>query len=173
MSAPTVVTAPGTWTLQSATAEFLARDVLRKQVRGTLPVRTAQVEVDGDGRVSGVTAELDTSGVTTGHPKRDRDLRGRTFFDVDGHPVLRFVGGPAHQGPDGRWTLPGHLQLKGASCPVELDVELLAATSELVRVRATASLDRRAAGICVPRLLVGTQVQIRITAELARGGPTR
>lgn len=164
MTAVTTVAA-GTWLLRTATAEFCARDLLRKPVRGTLPVRSGEMRVGADGRVTGATAELDLAGVSTGHPKRDRDLRGRRFFDVEVDPLLRFTGGPA-QHEDGRWVLPGTLRLKGIECPVELAVELIAASADVVSVRATTTLDRRDAGIRVPRLLVGPRVEVTVTAEL-------
>lgn len=164
MTAATTVAA-GTWFLRTATAQFCARDLLRKPVRGTLPVRSGQVRVGADGRVTGATAELDLAGVSTGHPKRDRDLRGRRFFDVEADPALRFTGGPARH-EDGRWILPGTLRLKEIDCPVELAVEVLAAGADALSVRATTALDRWDAGIRVPRLLLGRRVEITVTAQL-------
>lgn len=69
-----------------------------------------------------------------------------------------------------RWELPGALFLRGVECPVLLSVDLRDVESG-VQVRATASLDRRALGIRVPRLLVGATVQLAVTAVLRRPEP--
>ena len=164
MSAPT--TNPlqaGRWTAgpTTLTATFQARDVLHRTVTGTLPVRSAMVEVGPDGRPERVRAELDLAGVDTGSTRRDHDLRGKRFFDVERAGVLLFAAGPATATPAG-WTLPGELDLHGIRCPVVLEVHRTGPTS----VRATAQLDRRDLGIRVPRLMVGSVVTVTVDADL-------
>jgi polyisoprenoid-binding protein YceI len=162
------VVAAGTWTVDPTTtrAQFRARDVFRRPVVGTLPVRVGRVEVATDGTPVEVVAELDLAGVATGIGRRDRDLLGRSFFDVRSSPVLRFAGGPARLDGEGRWLLAGTLALRGVECQVELAVELVGRGDGAARVRATTSLDRRDVGIRVPRLLVGHDVGVVVEAEL-------
>lgn len=162
--------AVGTWTVDpiATRAEFRARDLLRKTVIGTLPVLSARVEV-AEGGVT-VVAELDLSGVATGISKRDADLRGRRFFDVAQHPVLRVEASGPVPGPEGTSRLTGQLLLKGGSCSVEVDVRV-SHDEGPVRVRATTTLDRRDAGIQVPRLLVGTRVDVDVDAVLLPVAP--
>lgn len=157
----------GRWSVQPATgrAAFAVRDVLRRTVRGTLPLTSACVEVDARGVPVTVRAELDLAGVSTGHPRRDRDLLGPPFFDVQASPRLAFTGGPAAPRADGRWRLPGTLVMKGAQCPVELAVEV-APQGRAHRVRATTTLDRRELGITVPALLVGRAVEVVVEVDL-------
>lgn len=157
---------PGRWTTgpTGATASFRVRDVLHRPVTGTLPVLAAWVEVGPDGLPQRVRAELDLAGVDTGNARRDKDLRGRRFFDLDGagQTVLVFEGHDAKGTEDG-WTLPGELVLRDARCPVVLQVERTGPRS----VRATAQLDRRDLGLRAPRLLVGLVVALTVEAELA------
>ena len=165
MSAPTRdALHPGRWSTgpTTAVASFRARDVLHRPVTGTLPVRSATVEVGADGQPERVRAELELAGVDTGSARRDRDLRGKRFLDVERGDVLLFTAGPATATADG-WTLPGELDLHGARCPVVLQVQRTGPSS----VRATAQLDRRDLGIRVPRLMVGSVVVVTVDAELA------
>ncbi len=164
MTAPARGLRPGCWTAgpDTAVASFRARDVVHKPVTGTLPVRSASVEVDGDGAPVRIVAELDLAGVDTGHARRDRDLRGRRFFDVQRSDVLVFTAGRVTATRDG-WALDGELDLHGTRCTVVVEVERTGPTS----VRATTGFDRRQLGIRVPRLMVGSQVAVSVEAELA------
>ena len=171
MSAPTrEALHPGRWTTgpTTATASFQARDVLHRTVTGTLPVRSAVVEVGPDGRLERVQAELELAGVDTGSTRRDHDLQGKRFLHVELGGVLLFTAdsatatATATATADG-WTLPGELDLHGARCPVVLRVQRTGPSS----VRATATLHRQDLGIRVPRLIVGSLVTVTVDAELA------
>ncbi len=155
----------GRWEVDPAgtRAAFRVRDVLHRPVTGTLEVTDGRVDVV-DGVPVRVEARLDLAGVDTGNARRDHDLRGRRFFDVDGSAVLAFSGGPA-RAVSGGWELPGTLVLRDVRCPVRLAVEV-DPHDDGVQVRATATLDRRELGIRVPRVLVGSQVHLTITAVL-------
>ena len=160
--------ASGTWTVDTAssTAEFRARDVLRKTVVGTLPVLSGSVQVSPAGEPVQVAAALDLAGVETGNARRDSDLRGRRFFHVERGATLCVTAGPARRDGDGRWLLSGELVLHEVRCPVELTAELVSLAGDRAVVRATTSLDRRDAGIDVPQLLVGRQVDVIVDAVL-------
>lgn len=162
----------GTWVVDAAasSAQFRARDLLHRPVVGALPVLSASVHVSPDGTPSHVLADLDLAGVVTGSARRDRDLGGHRFFDVERSSLLRFTAGPARPDGDRRWLLPGELLLKGVHCPLEVVAELVDVADGRASVRATAALDRRAAGITVPRLLVGATVTITVEACLLAPG---
>jgi polyisoprenoid-binding protein YceI len=163
----------GTWTVDHAasSARFQARDVLRKQVVGTVPVLSAGVDVSPQGVPVRVWADLDLAGVDTGNTRRDRDLRGPRFFDVKQGGVLRFRATTARAEDSGRWQLAGELALRDARCSLSVEVEVVAESPHRTTVCATAALDRRAIGIDVPRLLVGRAVGIRVEAVLVAPGP--
>lgn len=166
---------PGTWAVDPAAscARFVARDVLRKRVVGTLPVQAASVEVSAEGVPVRVSADLDLDGVDTGNARRDRDLRGPRFFAVQKGGVLRFVATAARPDSAGRWFLDGELVLRDVRCPLPVQVEITDVSGEHVAVRATASLDRREIGIHVPRLLVGRSITIAVEAVLTAPSPAR
>ena len=166
--------AAGTWTVDTAssTAQFRARDVLRKTVVGTLPVLSGSVQVTADGEPVQVAAELDLAGVETGNARRDRDLRGHRFFHVERGATLHLTAGPARCDGDGRWLLSGELVLHEVRCPVELTAELVSLAGDRAVVRATTSLDRRDVGIDVPQLMVGRRVDVVVDAILRSPGAT-
>lgn len=157
----------GRWSVDTRTsrAMFRVRDVLHKPVTGSVPVLSGSVEVDDHGSPIAVLAELDLAGVDTGNARRDRDLRGRRFFDVESSPRLVFRGGPGTARPDGGWLLPGVLGLRGTTCPLEL-VVVPVPDGPASRVRATGTVDRRQLGLRAPRLLVGSMVSLTVDAYL-------
>jgi polyisoprenoid-binding protein YceI len=160
--------AAGTWQVDTAatSARFRARDVLRKPVDGTLPVLSAGVEVSPEGLPLHVWADLDLAGVATGSARRDRDLRGPRFFDVERGGVLRFTSAAARADDAGRWRLPGELALGANRCAVSVEVQVQSAEGDRVTVLAATMLDRRELGIRVPRLLVGPMVTVTVEAVL-------
>lgn len=183
MSAVATELAAGTWTVDptSTRTQFQVRDVLHRTVVGTLSLRSATVEVSADGVPLQVRADLDLRSVATGNARRDADLRGPRFFDVERNAVLQLSAGPARPDGPARWLLAGELGLKDSSCPLDVAVQLVDLADGRARVRATATLDRRAAGITVPALLVGRHVAVQVDAVLhapadrsaARSAPVR
>ncbi len=158
----------GTWTADpmATSAQFRARDILGRTVVGTLTLLSASVAVSTDGVPMHVQAELDLASVTTGNAKRDRDLRGPRFFDAQHDPVLRVTAGAARLDGPGRWLVASELTMKGHSFPLDILAELADLTDGQAHLHATATLDRREAGITVPRLLVGPSVAVVINAVL-------
>jgi polyisoprenoid-binding protein YceI len=156
----------------SSTAQFRARDVLRKTVVGTVPVLSGSVQVTADGEPVQVAAELDLAGVETGNARRDRDLRGHRFFHVERGATLHVTAGLARPDGEGRWVLTGELVLHTVRCPVELTAELVSLAGDRAVVRATTSLDRRDVGIDVPQLMVGRRVDVVVDAVLRAPGAT-
>lgn len=160
--------AAGTWTVDAAAtrAQFHARDVLRRTVTGTMSVLAAAVEVSAAGLPLHVRAELDLGSVATGNARRDSDLRRARFFGVARGAVMTLTAGPARpDGPD-RWLLAGELELKDTRCPIDVAVQLADLTGGRARVQATATVDRRAAGITVPALLIGRHIAVQVDAVL-------
>lgn len=159
--------APGRWTVEpsSTCVEFTARDLLGRPVVGTVPLLAGSVDVDADGRPQAVRAELDATGVDTGHPRRDADLQKRRFLHTAAAPVLSVRSGPARPTEDG-WELDAVLSVRGGECPLRLLVQDVGTTAAGRVVTATTVLDRRDAGITVPAVLVRRQVELRVRAEL-------
>jgi polyisoprenoid-binding protein YceI len=148
-------------------AGFAVRNLGVKTVRGTVPIRAAWVEVDGQGRPVAVKAELDLTGIATGNARRDRDLAKPNLLDTARHPTLRFQGRPEADGSG--WTVTGRIDAHAASVDVAVDVTVLDGRDpNRVPVRARTVFDRRELGIKAPRFLIGRRIEVSVDAVLQR-----
>jgi polyisoprenoid-binding protein YceI len=158
----------GTWLVQAAgtKAAFTVAN-LGKTVTGTVPVRSGELEVDASGAPLRLVAELDLASLDTGNVRRDKDLRKPRFLDLDEHPTLTFVSDRISTRADG-WTAQGTIAARGTTCPLTLHGTLPGQPRPDggVPVEATAVLDRRDLGLNAPRLMIGRQVAITVTAWL-------
>ena len=109
---------PGTWTIDAAhtLVEFAVRHMTVARVTGRFGAVSGEVKVpDGDPLAATVTVSIDVSSVASGHPKRDELIRSADFLDAATFPVITFTSGPAEDGGDGNWKIPGVLTIKGVS----------------------------------------------------------
>jgi polyisoprenoid-binding protein YceI len=171
-------TAAGTWSVSgSRTRLGFAVGNLGRTVHGTLPCSWGDVVVDASGAPVRARVGIDLRGVATGIDRRDADLCGPRFLDVDRRPTMTWTADRFTRGADGGWTATGTLSLRGTSAPLTVTggVESLDPAGGSVRVLATAVLDRSAVGIRAPAPLVGRRVDITIDAwlTLARSHRTR
>ena len=161
---------PGRWIADGAACmvTFKVRNFGLRTVTGRLPVTSAEVTIDSHGQPARIRAELDVRGIDTGHRRRDADLRGAKFFDTARWPSISFEATVISPSPAG-WTVDGQLTVKDVTSPVRLEVsEVRAASSDpasAVSLRATGSVDRRAAGITAgPGFLIGHAISLAIAA---------
>ena len=86
---------PGDWVADPAacTLAFAVRNFGLRTVTGQIPLTSAVVHVGPSGEPVSIRAELDASGIRTGNPRRDNDLRGRRFLATDRWPVITFEAG--------------------------------------------------------------------------------
>ena len=148
-----------------STAAFVVGNLGVRQVRGTVPVLSGTVVTEPGGRVAGLRAVIDATGVDTGNARRDRDLRGQRLLGVERTPTWSFVSQGVAQDGEG-WRVTGVLTVR-RPCSVVLAVEDTAPLADGgLRVRATTSLDRRDAGVRAPRVLVGRRVQVELDVVL-------
>jgi polyisoprenoid-binding protein YceI len=170
---PDVRLAAGRWlaVLDRTSATFAVSNLGFKVVHGSVAVTRGELEVDASAVPVAVRAELDLDTVDTGIPRRDLDLRKRSLLDIDDHPAMTFAADSVTRDPAG-WRADGVLSLRGTSCPLVLSGDVLPdSTGDAVHVVATATLDRTAAGIRAPSLMIGRTVTITIDAWLA--GPAQ
>jgi len=170
VTAPVQVAAPtaGTWAVSdSRTRVTFAVRNLGRPVHGSMACRWGELEVDGTGAPVRVMGELDLGSVATGIAKRDSDLRKPWLLDIDRHPTMTFTADRFIRHDDGRWTADGVLHLRGTSVPLAVTGVAEVPADGWVRVRATATLDRRAVGIRAPRFLIGSRVEIDVDAWLS------
>lgn len=178
MSTTALVTlAAGPWTVdvEHSTAAFAAGN-LGRTVTGTVPILDGTVEVGPDGLPSAIHGSLDLSAIATGHNRRDKDLRKPKLLDLDHYPVSTFEADRITASPGG-WSVGGYLTARGTRTPLAGDVEV-SVQGEQVTLTARTQLDRRAIGLRAPKLMIGHQVSITVTATIRRpaasapaGGP--
>lgn len=157
----------GTWTVSdSRTRVTFAVRSFGRPVQGSVACQWGELRVDDDGVPLRVAAELDLESIDTGIARRDTDLRKPGLLDIDRHPTMTWAADRFSQVDDGRWRAEGVLRVRGMSAPLPVTGFPEVLPDGWVRVRATASLDRRAVGIRAPRFLIGCTVEIDVDAWL-------
>jgi polyisoprenoid-binding protein YceI len=114
---------------------------------------------DDDDDVLAIDLTIDADSLDTGNEIRDRHLRAKRFFDVAGHPQVRFRSTSIHQ-RDGTLAMKGQLEAAGGSVPVALEATVREEGDEL-EIEATTPVDQRELGMTFSPLGV-----IRIPAML-------
>jgi polyisoprenoid-binding protein YceI len=158
--------AAGRWTvdLANSSATFRVRSFGRT-VTGSVPITEGAVEVDG-GRPTAITGSLDLSAIDTGNARRDSDLRKPRLLDLDHHPTMAFAADTITASPAG-WSVTGRLTARGTSVRLAGGVEL-SRQDRSTTLTAHTWLDRRTLGIRAPRILIGHQIDITVTAAIGR-----
>ncbi len=161
---------PGTYTVDPARSavRFTATHVFGlKPVHGTMTIRSGTVMVAGEPRRSTVSAEIDAASWTTDDDRRNRDVRGRKFLDVERYPVIGFRSTRMVQGADG-WDVTGVLSVRGGSCEVTLRLGEAESTPDGYRFTATTTIDRMAAGVTAGRAIIGRHLDVALTVCVTR-----
>jgi polyisoprenoid-binding protein YceI len=172
MTGTTGYVRPGDWVADPATCSltFAVQNFGLHTVTGRIPLVGATVHVGPGGYPVSIRAELDAAGIDTGHPRRDKDLRGRRFLATDRWPVITFEADDIR--PDETaWTVTGTLTVKDTRCPVRLDVAGFTIPTDdaaaPVDLRATGRLDRRSAGVtAAPAFVVGHMISLSLAVRL-------
>jgi polyisoprenoid-binding protein YceI len=105
-------------------AEFTAQHVVVGHVRGRFDRTTGQVTIVEDPTLSTVAVSIETASISTHNAKRDEDLRGPRFFDVEKFPTMTFHSTGIVPELDGRWTVEGELTIRDITLPVPLSVNI-------------------------------------------------
>ena len=160
-----VTLATGQWKVdvEHSTATFTVGN-LGHTVTGTVPVLDGTVEVGPDGLPSAIYGSLDLSAIATGIPRRDKDLRKPKLLDLDRYPVSTFKADRMTASPGG-WSVSGYLTARGTRTRLTGDVEV-SVQGQGATLIARTQLDRRALGLREPKLMIGHQVDITVTATI-------
>ena len=160
--------ATGRWVVDPAhsTAAFQVGN-LGHMVTGTVPITEGTVVIDG--QHSAITGSLDLGAIDTGNARRDKDLRKPKFLDSDRYPAMTFTADAITIAPAG-WRVTGQLTARGTSVRLVGNVDV---SGEYTSATLTAHtrLDRRALGIRAPRIMIGHQIDITITAAIRLTAP--
>jgi polyisoprenoid-binding protein YceI len=163
---------PGTYSIDPANSavEFTATHVFGlKPVHGTMTIRYGTVTVASEPRRSTVSAELDAASFTTDDERRNRDVRGKRFLDVERHPVIAFRSSRLVRTAAGGWQVIGELAVRGGSGEVALEITGMEPAGAGYRITATSAVDRVACGVATGRAIIGRMVTIRLTVLLTAG----
>ncbi|MBF6612211.1 MAG: YceI family protein [Chloroflexi bacterium] len=117
---------PGVYNLDPAHtfAEFTAQHLVVGHVRGRFDRTTGEVTIAEDPTLSSLTISIETASVSTHNAKRDEDLRGPRFFDVEKFPIMTFHSTAVIPELDGNWTVQGELTVRDVTLPVSLTVAI-------------------------------------------------
>ncbi|MFC0110681.1 YceI family protein [Kibdelosporangium aridum] len=165
----TALTMPtGTWIIApgSSVATFVVGN-LGRSVHGTVPIKEGTVEVGPDGSPTAVRGTLDLGAISTGHSRRDKDLRKPSLLDLDAYPTMTFKSHTV-TATDAGWHVTGELGVRGMLAPIEGDVRSSIADDGTVLMVASAKFDRRHIALRAPRFLIGRIIDITITASVRR-----
>ena len=124
LSAPMAMAQISTWTPDPAHSDvlFTVRHLSITNVHGRFGKVTGTVHFDPQNLgKSSVQINIDVTGVDTGVPARDNDLRSTNFFNVATYPTATFNSTHVTKDASG-FTVTGNLTVHGVTKPVTLHV---------------------------------------------------
>ena len=177
--APVAMAQTSTWKSDPAHSEvdFVVKHLAVSNVHGRFGHVAATIALnEADITKSTVTATIDVTGVSTGEPARDSDLKSSTFFGVDTNPTATFTSTSVSKNADGTLSVVGNLTLHGVTKPVTLLVEGPTAPvpgmdhKNHVGFGASTTISRAAFGIGAkfPAAVLGDDVKIVIELDAAQ-----
>jgi polyisoprenoid-binding protein YceI len=152
------------------TVAFTARKFGMFTIRGTMRVESGTFTVASPLERSGLHAVLSAESFRTPMARRDEHVKSPTLLDVATYPRIEFDSTEVAPGPDGTWEVRGVLAVHGQVAPAVLAVTSARTEGALVRVRATAQVDRRVFGVTAMRAAASSVVSVEIEAV---GTPVR
>lgn len=178
MAAPLAMAQTSTWKSDPAHSEvdFTVKHMGISNVRGRFGTVDATIQYDDhDLTKSTVNATINVTGVDTGVPQRDNDLKSAHFFDVAQYPTATFTSTSVAKGGSGL-QISGNLTIKGVTKPVVLDVEGPSAPvtgmdkKTHVGFSASTTLHRTDFGIAsgMPAAMVSDDVKLTIDLDVAK-----
>jgi polyisoprenoid-binding protein YceI len=153
-----------------STVAFTAKKFGLFTIRGTMRIVSGTFTVAEPLERSTLHAVLAPDSFSTPMAKRDKHVKSPTLLDVATYPRIEFDSTEVAQGAGRVWEVRGLLAVHGQVAPAALTVNSASADGALVRVRATARVDRREFGVTAMRAAASSVVNIEIEAV---GTPVR
>jgi polyisoprenoid-binding protein YceI len=101
---------------------FTARHLGITNVRGQFDRADVTIDLEGDDPSEwSMKATIDAASVNTGIERRDNDIRGEKYFDVEKYPTITFESRQVEKRGDG-YVVVGPLTMHGKTNDVELAV---------------------------------------------------
>jgi polyisoprenoid-binding protein YceI len=172
-----------TWDIDPVhtSVQFSVRHMTISNVRGEFGKVTGTVSSEGsDPKTVRIDVTIDATTINTHEPKRDADLKGPNFLDVEHYPTIVFKSKKIEPAGPGKWKLIGDLTIHGVTKEVTLRVE---GPSEQVKdpygnlrvaAHASTTINRKDFGLKWNKVLetggvlVGEQVAITIDVEAVK-----
>lgn len=130
---------------------------------------------DADRPFDEVDVRIDVASVDTKVERRDEDLRGSRFFEVERFPAMTFQGGATGRRDAGGWAVAGELTIRAIARTVTCDVIVRGATTDprghtRIGATATTALTRRDFGLTTELQQesgdgTGPDVEVRLDIE--------
>ena len=136
-----------------------------KPVDATVAIRSGTVMVAAGPEQSTVSADLDAASFTSDDPRRDKDIRDKRFLAAETHPAIGFRSTGLTRTAEG-WQLTGVLSVRGGSAPLTLTLLAAEPVADGYHFRATATVDRVAAGVTAGRALIGRHVRLTVECRV-------
>lgn len=141
-------------------------------LRGTMPVRSADITLDLDRiAASTVTVTLDAAGARAAFPLATEAMRGPNMLDTARHPLIRFESTGFTATATGA-RVSGRITVRGVTRDASLEATLFRppgsepGAHDRLSVLLTGSLSRAAFGATGYAGLVGDEVRLRIIARI-------
>jgi polyisoprenoid-binding protein YceI len=160
-----VVLAPGRYRLDRSLSEvrFTSRKFGLFTIRGSIGMVSGDFTIGERLEDSALHAVLDAATFRTPMAKRDEHVQGSALLDVAKFPSMEFDSTEVVRTPRG-WEIRGLLTVHGEVARAVLLVTAARQEGALVRVEATARVDRRAFGVTRMRAAASAFVNVTIEA---------
>jgi polyisoprenoid-binding protein YceI len=153
-----------------STVAFTAKKFGMFTIRGTMRVESGTFTVASPVEHSRLHVVLSADSFRTPMAKRDEHVKSPKLLDVATYPRIEFDSTEIAPDPDGTWEVQGLLAVHGQVAPAVLAVQSARTEGALVRVRATAQVDRRVFGVTAMRAAASSVINVEIEAV---GTPVR
>ena len=166
-----------TWKIDPAhsAAQFSVRHLGISTVRGEFKKVSGSANYDPtDPAKTSIEATIDATTIDTRVDKRDNDLRGPEFFDVQKYPTITFKSKRTEAAGTGKLKITGDLTIHGVTREVVLDVD--GPTPPIkdpkgnshMGASATTKINRKDFGVSGAPTVAGEEVSITIDVELIK-----
>jgi polyisoprenoid-binding protein YceI len=139
----------GVWQLVPERSRFTFRN---KTMWGAMKVHGAFTEFTGDGQITGngtVSGRIDitAASLNTKLHKRDEDLRGPTFLDVDRYPHISVVATSVEPKGSDTVEVRADLTVKGHTAPMPMRATVVVLDDGAVRITTRTTVNRKDWGV--------------------------
>jgi polyisoprenoid-binding protein YceI len=139
------------------------------KVQATFDLIAGELKVTDPLDNSSIRATVSAGSFNSQNPKRDKQVRSRSFLHADSHPEFVFTSTSLALA-SGSSTVYGKLAVKGIEEQVILNVTNIEAHEGTITARATANIDRRQHGIRAMPGIAGRFLGVTIHVTARRDG---